>query len=173
MGPHLVGDAGRVERPFEPRPFGAGHLGKRHRGEGSDSISAAAADWRSASSGGSEESPARISTLIEYGQRFDSGVARPLGREAVTEHFQGRHGVAYARGFRQTEPMGLKNLFSRWAKGEDRRAIERAELESRMTPHERAVDSEDFEARKADTAANSSWAGSEAAAAASDDLESP
>ena len=68
--------------------------------------------------------------------------------------------------------MGLKNLFSRWSKGEDRRAIERAELESQMTPHERAVDSEDFEARKDDTAAKSSWAGSEAAAAASDDLES-
>jgi hypothetical protein len=68
--------------------------------------------------------------------------------------------------------MGLKDLFSRWSKGEDRRAVERAERESQMTGYERAVDSEDFEARKDDTAATSRWPGSEAAAA-SDDLESP
>jgi hypothetical protein len=66
--------------------------------------------------------------------------------------------------------MGLKDLFSRWTKGEDRRATERAELESRMTPAERAFDQEDFEARKDDTAAGSSWAGREAEGAASDDL---
>jgi hypothetical protein len=65
--------------------------------------------------------------------------------------------------------MGLKDLLSRWTKREDRRAIQRAEAESRMTPYERAVDTEDFEARKDDTAATSGWAGSEAAAAASDD----
>ena len=58
--------------------------------------------------------------------------------------------------------MGLKDLFSRWTKGEDRRATERAELESRMTAKERAFDQEDFEARKDDTAADSSWAGREA-----------
>jgi len=67
--------------------------------------------------------------------------------------------------------MGLKDLFSRWSKGEDRRAIQRAQLESQMTPHERAVDGEDFEARKDDTAAGSSWAGSAAAEAASDDID--
>ena len=65
--------------------------------------------------------------------------------------------------------MGLKDLFSRWSKGEDNRAIERAEAESRMTPLERAVDGEDFEARKDDTAATSGWAGSQAAAAASEE----
>jgi hypothetical protein len=69
--------------------------------------------------------------------------------------------------------MGLKDLWSRWSKGEDKRVLERAELESKMTPHERAVESEDFEARKDDTAVASSWAGSEAEAAAADDLESP
>jgi hypothetical protein len=46
--------------------------------------------------------------------------------------------------------MGLKDLFSRWSKGEDARAIERAEEESRMTPFERDVDREDFEGRKED-----------------------
>jgi hypothetical protein len=68
--------------------------------------------------------------------------------------------------------MGLKDFFSRWTKGEDQRAIERAELESRMTPHERGVDKEDFEARKDDTAAGSTWAGREAEGSAADDLDS-
>lgn len=66
--------------------------------------------------------------------------------------------------------MGLKDLVSRWTKGEDRRASERAELESRMTPQERAFDQEDFEARKDDIATGSSWAGREAEGAAADDL---
>ena len=66
--------------------------------------------------------------------------------------------------------MGLKDLFSRWSKGEDERATERAEEESRMTPAERAFDKEDFEARKDDVAAGSTWAGREAEGAASDDL---
>jgi hypothetical protein len=66
--------------------------------------------------------------------------------------------------------MGLRDLFSRWTKGEDRRATERAELESRMSAKERAYDQEDFEARKDDTAAGSTWAGREAEGAASDDL---
>lgn len=65
--------------------------------------------------------------------------------------------------------MGLKDLFSRWTKGEDARATERAERESQMTPQERAIDQEDFEARKDDTAAASSWAGREAEGAASDE----
>jgi hypothetical protein len=66
--------------------------------------------------------------------------------------------------------MGLKDLFSRWTKGEDRRATERAELESRMTAAEHTYDKEDFEGRKDDTAAASSWAGREAEGAAADDL---
>ena len=66
--------------------------------------------------------------------------------------------------------MGLKDLFSRWTKGEDARAVERAKVESQMSPHERAIDQEDFEARKDDTAAASTWAGREAEGAASDDL---
>jgi hypothetical protein len=66
--------------------------------------------------------------------------------------------------------MGLKDLFSRWTNGEDRRATERAELESRMTAKERAFDKEDFEARKDDIASGSTWAGREAEGAAADDL---
>ena len=66
--------------------------------------------------------------------------------------------------------MGLKDLFSRWTKGEDARAVERAKLESQMSPLERGIDQEDFEARKDDTAAGSTWAGREAEGAASDDL---
>jgi hypothetical protein len=67
--------------------------------------------------------------------------------------------------------MGLKDLFSRWTKGEDRRATERAELESRMTSEERAFDKEDFEGRKEDLAAGSTWAGREAEGAASGELD--
>jgi len=68
--------------------------------------------------------------------------------------------------------MGLKDLFSRWSKAEDRRATERAELESRMSPAERAFDKEDFEGRKDDIAAGSTWAGREAEGAASGELDS-
>lgn len=46
--------------------------------------------------------------------------------------------------------MGLKDFFRRWSKGEDERAVERAEEESRMTPLQRDVDREDFEGRKDD-----------------------
>lgn len=46
--------------------------------------------------------------------------------------------------------MGRKDVFSRWPKGEDERAIERAEEESRMTTFERDLDLEDFEGRKDD-----------------------
>jgi hypothetical protein len=67
--------------------------------------------------------------------------------------------------------MGLKDLFSRWTKSEDSRAIERAKLESQMSPEERARDQEDFEARKDDTAADSSWAGREAEGAARAELD--
>lgn len=57
--------------------------------------------------------------------------------------------------------MGLKNLFSRWSKGEDERAIARADEEARMTPLERDIDNEDFEARKDDLRVAESWEGSE------------
>ena len=67
--------------------------------------------------------------------------------------------------------MGLKDLFSRWTKDENERAVEHAKLESQRSPRERAIDQEDFEARKDDTAAESSWAGREAEGAASDDLD--
>jgi hypothetical protein len=66
--------------------------------------------------------------------------------------------------------MGLKDLFTRWTKGEDRRAVERAEAGSRLTGYERAVESEDFEGRKDDLAARSTFPGSGAEAAAGDDL---
>jgi hypothetical protein len=67
--------------------------------------------------------------------------------------------------------MGLKELFSRWTKGEDQRATERAQRESKMTAEERAVDQEDFEARKDDIAAGSTWAGREAEGASSGELD--
>jgi hypothetical protein len=67
--------------------------------------------------------------------------------------------------------MGLKDLFSRWTKGEDDRAVERAQLESQMSAQERAIDQEDFEARKDDTAAGSSWAGREAEGAERGELD--
>ena len=67
--------------------------------------------------------------------------------------------------------MGLRDLFSSWSKGEDRRATERAVEESRMTPAERAFDQEDFEERKDDAAARSTWAGRQAEGAASGELD--
>jgi hypothetical protein len=68
--------------------------------------------------------------------------------------------------------VGLKDLLSHWTKKEDARAVERAELEAQMTPEERAHDEEDFEARKDDTAADSSWAGREAEGAERGELDS-
>jgi hypothetical protein len=67
--------------------------------------------------------------------------------------------------------MGLKRFFQRWTKGEDARAIERTDEESRMTPHERDVASEDFEAQKDDVAAESSLRGQAARDVAADDLD--
>jgi hypothetical protein len=59
--------------------------------------------------------------------------------------------------------MGLKNFFSRWSKGEDEDAIERAEQQSRMTPYERDLDqSEGLAGRQTDSFISNSWAGSEA-----------
>ena len=46
--------------------------------------------------------------------------------------------------------MGFFDFFKRWSKGEDERALERAEEETRMSPHERDVFEEDYEARKDD-----------------------
>lgn len=47
--------------------------------------------------------------------------------------------------------MGFFDFIKRWSKHEDDRALERAEEETRMTPHERDVFEEDYEARKDDT----------------------
>jgi hypothetical protein len=68
--------------------------------------------------------------------------------------------------------MGLKSFFSRWTKGEDARAVERADEETRMTPYERDVDREDYEARKEDMrTANTSYAGFDAADVARNELD--
>jgi hypothetical protein len=67
--------------------------------------------------------------------------------------------------------MGLKDLFQRWTKGEDERAIERAreESEAHAGGYQRALDAEDFEGRKEDLNTHSQWSGSEAEAAAGDE----
>jgi hypothetical protein len=66
--------------------------------------------------------------------------------------------------------MGLVDLIRRWTKGETARSLERADEESRMTPHERDVDRESLENRQADVVARSQWTGAEASDAAEDDL---
>lgn len=58
--------------------------------------------------------------------------------------------------------MGLRSFFKRWSKGEDDRALERAEGETRMTPLERDVAHEDYEGRKDDSYIGGSFAGAEA-----------
>ena len=68
--------------------------------------------------------------------------------------------------------MGLKAFFQRWSKAEDAAAIERAEEESRMTPYEREVDREDFEARKDDLLITRNPAGAGAEETAAEDLDS-
>ena len=67
--------------------------------------------------------------------------------------------------------MGLKDILRRWTHSEDQRAVERAKEEARMTPAERDVDQEDFEARKDDVQVSRDFAGSEALDVARDDLE--
>lgn len=67
--------------------------------------------------------------------------------------------------------MGLKELWRKWSKGEDDRAVERAAEAARMTPVERDFASEDFEERKDDVSALNTRAGSAAADAAGDDLD--
>ena len=67
--------------------------------------------------------------------------------------------------------MGLKDLFSRWSKSEDERAIERADEESRMTPFERDVDREDFEGRKQDLYASERESAGADAIPTGEDLE--
>jgi hypothetical protein len=65
--------------------------------------------------------------------------------------------------------MGLRDLLARLTKARDESTLERAEEESHMTPSERDLDREDFEARKDDTRVAGSWEGSEAIDAAGDD----
>lgn len=67
--------------------------------------------------------------------------------------------------------MGLKDFFRRWSKGEDERAVERAEEESRMTPLQRDVDREDFEGRKDDVYATERESAGADAIPAGEDLE--
>jgi hypothetical protein len=67
--------------------------------------------------------------------------------------------------------MGLKQFFQRWSKSDDARVTERAEEESRMTPFERDVDGEDFEARKDDLVAGRDRAGEAARDVSADDLD--
>lgn len=67
--------------------------------------------------------------------------------------------------------MGLKDLFSRWSKGEDERAVERAEEESHMTPLERDVDQEDFEGRKDDVYATERGSAGAESTPTGEDLE--
>jgi len=57
--------------------------------------------------------------------------------------------------------MGLRNLLKRWSKGEDERAIERAELR----------ESGDYEGAKDDLRIRGSFAGGEAMDAVREDLE--
>jgi fumarylacetoacetate (FAA) hydrolase family protein len=67
--------------------------------------------------------------------------------------------------------MGLKSFFSRWSKGEDERAIERAEEDSRGTALQRDLDQEDFEGKKEDLLVEQQdFASSEAFGAAEDEL---
>ena len=66
--------------------------------------------------------------------------------------------------------MSLKDLFKRWTKAEDDRAIERAVEDSRGTAYERDIEQENFEGRKQDLRTGSSFAGSAAEDAAGDDL---
>jgi hypothetical protein len=66
--------------------------------------------------------------------------------------------------------MGLKDLWQRWTKGENARAVERAEEESRMRPYERDLDQEGFEDRKDDLLAGRDLPGQAARDVADDDL---
>jgi hypothetical protein len=68
--------------------------------------------------------------------------------------------------------MGLKDLVVRWRKSGDRQKLERVVEESRMTPRERAIDQEDYEARKDDTyILGETYPGAEAGSTVSDELE--
>jgi len=46
--------------------------------------------------------------------------------------------------------MGFLDFFKRWSKSEDERVLERAEEQTRMTPLERDISKEDYEARRDD-----------------------
>jgi hypothetical protein len=65
--------------------------------------------------------------------------------------------------------MGLKELFSRWSKSEDARAVAR-ERDSELNPSSRDVNDEDFEGHKDNLSAGSQRTGAAAEAASSGDL---
>ncbi len=67
--------------------------------------------------------------------------------------------------------MGLKSFFSRWTKSDDARALERADEETRMTPQERDVDEEDYEAHKDEIRTDASYAGFDAADVARNEVD--
>lgn len=69
--------------------------------------------------------------------------------------------------------MGLREIWRNWSKTEDRRAVERADEASRLTPAEREFSNEDFEGRKEDLSTFNTRAGSEAADTAREDLDLP
>ena len=59
--------------------------------------------------------------------------------------------------------MGLKDFFSKWSKGEDERALERAEEQTRMTAYERDLSqTEGLTGHQTDTMISNTFAGSEA-----------
>ena len=69
--------------------------------------------------------------------------------------------------------MGLKDIWRSWSKGEDRRALERAEDAEHMTPLERDVANEDYEGSQGRPDAFNRRAGAAAIDAAGDDLDEP
>lgn len=67
--------------------------------------------------------------------------------------------------------MGLKELFQRWTKSSDQDALAKTERESQMTPQERELDGEDYEAHKDDVLLGQSYAGSAAEQVVEDEFK--
>jgi len=67
--------------------------------------------------------------------------------------------------------MGLRDLMQRWTRSRDADAVAKAQAESRLTPAERTLDSEDYEARKDDIVIQQDFASAEAVDVANAELE--
>jgi hypothetical protein len=67
--------------------------------------------------------------------------------------------------------MGLKDIWHRWSKGEDRRALERSDEEGHMSHLERDIADEDFESRRDDVSAFNRIGGQAAIDAAGEDVD--